>query len=78
MIEDVLRHVEERGVCHSCLAAAVGASFDEVHTAIRLLRRQPYITVDIGRCRACQADRVTVRVSVVRDVRRDTPEPMTA
>jgi len=77
-IEDILRRDEERGVCHTCLAATVDVSFEEVHTAIRTLRRQPHIAVELARCRSCHDDRVTIRLTTSRQLRGDTPESLSA
>lgn len=77
-VEAFLQRDEYRGVCHTCLAAAVDASFEEVHTAIRILRRQPNISVELDRCRKCHDERVTIRLTTLRKIPRDTRHLLTA
>jgi len=74
-IEALLKRHWARGVCHTCLAAATDASFEEVHTAIQIARRRPTVIVEIDRCAICHDERVIIRTTAQRHIIDETLQP---
>jgi hypothetical protein len=62
-----LAESEGRTVCHSCLAASLGVSFDETRKAVGLLRARHGLAVDTGRCSVCGKYRMTLSLSVTQE-----------
>jgi hypothetical protein len=67
-----LAESEGRMVCHSCLAALLGVSFDEARKVVGQLRARHGLTVDTGRCSVCGKYRVTLGLSVTQEQRLDS------
>jgi hypothetical protein len=59
-----LTESEGRMVCHSCLAALLGVSFDEARKVVGQLKARHGVSVDTGRCSPCGRYRVTLGLNV--------------
>lgn len=63
---------EDRTICHSCLAALLGVSFDEARKVVRQLRIRHGVGIETGRCSLCGRYRVTLGLNATQEQGEDS------